>query len=84
MLIEIYCEKFLQKRISFTRGLNVILGGAKANNSIGKSTLLLIIDYCFGGDAYCKKQENDILKNIGNHTIYFTFKFGDILYYLSF
>lgn len=83
MLIEIYCEKFLQKRISFTQGLNVILGGAKANNSIGKSTLLLIIDYCFGGDAYCKKQENDILKNIGNHTIYFTFKFGDNLYYYA-
>ena len=29
--------------------------------SVGKSTLLLIIDYCFGGDTYCKKQDNDII-----------------------
>lgn len=83
MLIQIYCEKFLQKRINFTKGLNVILGGAKANNSIGKSTLLLIIDYCFGGDVYCKREGNDILKNIGNHMIYFTFKFDDGLHYFA-
>ena len=80
MLVEIYCEKFLQKNIVFNEGLNVVLGGSKANNSIGKSTLLQIIDYCFGGDTYCGKNDNDIRKNVGDHTIYFTFKFDNILY----
>lgn len=80
MLVGIYCDKFLKKHINFNNGLNVILGGSKANNSIGKSTLLLIIDYCFGGDTYCKKQDNDIIKNIGNHLIRFTFKFDNELF----
>lgn len=80
MLLDIYCDKFLQKHIIFHNGLNVILGGSKANNSIGKSTLLLIVDYCFGGDTYCSKKNNDIRNNIGDHIIYFTFKFGDNLY----
>lgn len=80
MLVEIYCEKFLQKQIKFSNGLNVVLGGSKANNSIGKSTLLLIVDFCFGGDSYCKKQDSDIIKNIGNHKIHFVFKFDDKLY----
>lgn len=80
MLVEIYCEKFLQKQIKFNDGLNVVLGGSKADNSVGKSTLLLIVDYCFGGDTYCKKQDSDIIKNIGNHIIHFVFKFYNKLY----
>ena len=80
MLVEIYCDKFLQKRIKFNDGLNVVLGGAKANNSIGKSTLLQIIDYCFGGDTYCGKKDNDIRKNVGDHIICFTFKFDNTFY----
>lgn len=80
MLVEIYCEKFLQKQIKFNDGLNVVLGGSKADNSVGKSTLLLIVDYCFGGDTYCKKQDSDIIKNIGNHIIHFVFKFDNKLY----
>ena len=83
MLVDIYCEKFLQKHISFSDGLNVVLGGAKANNSIGKSTLLQIIDYCFGGDTYCGKKDNDIKKNIGDHVIRFTFKFDNVLYHFA-
>ena len=81
MLVEIYCDKFLQKRIKFNDGLNVVLGGAKANNSIGKSTLLQIIDYCFGGDTYCGKKDNDIRKNVGDHIIRFTFKFDKTFYH---
>lgn len=83
MLVEIYCEKFLQKRITFNDGLNVVLGGAKANNSIGKSTLLQIIDYCFGGDTYCGKKDSDIRKNVGDHIIRFIFKFDNIFYHFA-
>ena len=78
MLMEIRCEKFHQQIISFNSGLNVILGTNEADNSIGKSTFLLIVDFVFGGNTYAK-QEN-IIKNIGSHDIYFCFCFNNTLY----
>ena len=58
MLVEIHCDEFMsygkpRKPIIFHEGLNTVLGGQSADNSIGKSTFLLIIDYVFGGDTYC-------------------------------
>ena len=52
MLHEIYCEQFHQKRIVFNPGLSVVLGTNTGDNSIGKSTFLLIVDYVFGGSTY--------------------------------
>lgn len=75
MLSEIYCDKFYQKTIRFREGLNVVLGTPDADNSIGKSTLLLIVDYAFGGDTYART--SDIVKNIGEHKIGFKFQFED-------
>ena len=49
MLHEIYCEQVHQKRIVFNPGLSVVLGTNTGDNSIGKSTFLLIVDYVFGG-----------------------------------
>lgn len=49
MLAEIYCEKFHQEKIKFSNTLNVILGTNAGDNSIGKSTFMLIIDFVFGG-----------------------------------
>ncbi len=50
MLVEIHCDEFMsygkpRKPIIFHEGLNTVLGGQSADNSIGKSTFLLIIDY---------------------------------------
>lgn len=78
MLKEIYCELLKTKnrpsgKISFHNGLNVVLGSNVGTTSIGKSTSLLIIDFIFGGDTYAK---NDAVKELGNHTIFFTFQFG--------
>ena len=42
MLHEIYCEQFHQKRIVFNPGLSVVLGTNTGDNSIGKSTFLLV------------------------------------------
>ncbi len=64
-------------KIEFHNGLNVILGSKVGTTSIGKSTALLIIDFVFGGDTYAK---SDAVKELGNHTIYFTFTFDDIDY----
>lgn len=75
MLSEIFCDKFYQKTIRFDAGLNVVLGIPDADNSIGKSTLLLIVDYAFGGDTYARA--SDIVKNIGEHKIGFKFQFED-------
>ncbi len=77
MLIEIKCDKFSSsipnKTISFKEGLNCIVGGDDSVNSIGKSTLLLMVDYCFGGSTYPSK---DIVNHLGHHIVYFTFSFG--------
>ena len=85
MLKEIVCDKFKKNDkprdpIKFNKGLNTILGSNAADNSIGKSTFLLIIDFCFGGDTYWN---SDVKKYIGNHTIKFSFEFADGLHYYS-
>lgn len=75
MLKEIFCSKFKQPKIVFHKGLNVILGDDNGSNSIGKSTMLLIIDYVFGGDTYAK---SDVIDHIGQHEICFCFEFGEV------
>lgn len=80
LLIEIECDKFSQKTITFEQGLNIVLGDPKAKNSIGKSSLLMIIDFCFGGDAFLK-HNSDTITFIGHQTYYFKFKFKDIIYH---
>lgn len=78
MLREIVCEQFHQKRILFNSGLSVVLGTETGDNSIGKSTFLLIVDYVFGGKTYSKS--DDILRNVGDHDVFFTFAFDDTEY----
>lgn len=82
MLKKISCELFKvngQKRepIRFHKGLNIILGGGTGVNSIGKSTMLLIIDFVFGGNTYLS---SDVVKQLGNHNIEFVFEFDGIDY----
>lgn len=85
MLYEIKCTEFKsygvpRPAIRFNPGLNTVLGGKKADNSVGKSTFMLVIDYVFGGDTYRK---SDAARHIGNHIIMFTFKFGENFYRFS-
>lgn len=83
MLKEIKCDKFSScipnKTIHFKSGLNCVVGANDALNSIGKTTLLMIIDFCFGGSGYGAK-DSDVRENVGEHTIYFTFEFDGIEY----
>ena len=76
MLIEIKCDKFKEQPQGFSAGLNVIVGSDDGGNSIGKSTFLMIIDYVFGGSDYLEKSI-DVHKNIGEHDIFFAFKFNN-------
>lgn len=77
MLVSIECDKFPEshREITFRPGLNSVIGTDTGSNAIGKSTFLRIIDFAFGGDCYIKEPE--IVREIGNHEIYFTFQFGD-------
>lgn len=85
MLKKIQCDKFVSNGqvrppIVFEKGLNTILGGANANNSIGKSTLMLIIDFAYGGESYL---ESDAVNQVGLHTINFEFEFDRVSYFFS-
>lgn len=87
MLKQISCDKFIKdgvKRppINFDKGLNVILGEDKGSNSIGKSTLLMIIDFVFGGDDYIYRCK-EVKDSIGDHTINFKFEFNGKEYFFS-
>ena len=90
MLYEIECEKFAEKingefvprgRIRLREGLNTVLGDKKAENAIGKSTFLLALDFCFGGDDYLNNDINNVISYVKNHTINFAFKFGSRIEY---
>ncbi len=81
MLDEVRCDRFTdegkpRKAIRFKPGLNAVLGAERANNSIGKTTFLLVIDFCFGGSSY-STLNGDVLDNIGDHIIEFAHKFGN-------
>jgi uncharacterized protein YydD (DUF2326 family) len=76
MLTEIHCKKFKTKTIKFHSGLNVVLGDAVATNSIGKSNLLMIIDFAFGGNSFLE-HNSDVSKELGHHDYHFRFKFRD-------
>lgn len=89
MLKEVFCEKFIENgsirpKIEFHNGLNTIVGTGKNNekseNSVGKSTLLMIIDFAFGGREFINSKA---VKIIGTHTICFAFEFiGESYYFM--
>lgn len=85
MLVEFDSDAFFhdEKRpgpFKLTEGLNTVVGTENTENSIGKSTTLLIIDFCFGGNDYVKKAK-DVVKNIGDHEIRFAFLLGGETHY---
>lgn len=87
MLVEIACDKFVDQGIprgpiAFKPGLNTILGAERANNSIGKTTFLLVIDFCFGGSSYATIN-GDIEEHVGEHVIKFAHSFLGTTHYFS-
>lgn len=80
MLYEIICDNFKKQRIEFNPHLNTILGDDFGSNSIGKSTILMIVDFVFGGKDYIEKLR-DVQRNVGYHSIKFCFKFNSKNYF---
>lgn len=75
MLTEIQCDRFRQKSISFHAGLNVVLGDENGTNSIGKSTLLMVVDFVLGGKSLIE-HNSDVVSELGDHDYRFSFEFG--------
>jgi hypothetical protein len=80
MLFEIHCERFIETPIYFHKGLNIVLGDNHSTNSIGKSSLLMIIDYVHGGSSYISKSSGN-LEALGHHTFKFKYIFEQKEYY---
>lgn len=80
MLIEIYSKPFMKNAteswgpIPLRPGLNIVVGGDRSDNNIGKSSFLLAIDFCFGGDTYPKREVFDLVKD---YPVCWKMKFGD-------
>lgn len=90
MLYELGCDLFAEKKhgkleprpmVHFRKGLNTVLGDKQGQNSIGKSTFLLAIDFAFGGDDYLDRSKNNVLDFVDSHDIKFAFKFGERIEY---
>ena len=78
MLIRLWSDKFIdagevRPPIVFHPGLNTVRGGSRAENSIGKSTLLSIVAFAFGVDDFLT---STAIGAVGHHTIFFTFRFN--------
>ena len=82
MLREIRCAHFRHKLISFHSGLNVILGDDDAKNSIGKSTMLMAIDFVLGGTTFLK-DDAGVIRFYGHHRYDFAFEIGAERRYFS-
>ena len=80
MLAELRSEKFLNGPIFFHQGLNVVIGDSNGTNSIGKSTLLMVVDFAFGGESFLK-HNTDVVAELDHHSYFFRFDFDGKLYY---
>jgi len=82
MLVEVRCDKFKEKSIEFHKGLNVVLGDDEATNSIGKSSLLMVLDFVFGGGSLIE-HNSDIVDELGDHYYLFELVFDKVSYYFK-
>ncbi|WP_071461036.1 DUF2326 domain-containing protein [Bacillus massilinigeriensis] len=80
MLKEIRCEIFKEKVIEFHNGLNVVLGDNLGSNSIGKSTLLMILDFVYGGNTYITHNK-DVVSKLGHHEFLYILEFLKVKLY---
>lgn len=82
MLKEINCKEFIKTPLVFDKGLNSVLGDNYSTNSIGKSTLLMIIDFVFGGGSYIENNSGAV-EELGHHSINIKFIFNDQPHFYS-
>ncbi|WP_252970586.1 DUF2326 domain-containing protein [Corynebacterium guaraldiae] len=69
--------------IEFHAGLNIIEGADGAQNSIGKSTVLQIIDFVYGGRDFLQSDAVTLPTAVRHHIIYFTLRIHDTNHHFS-
>lgn len=82
MLIELRCNKLIKEKLEFHSGVNVLIGADDGSNSIGKSSVLMLIDFAFAGDDFVKIC-SDVIDNVGTISIEADFIFNGIRYSFS-
>ncbi|MGK2309297.1 DUF2326 domain-containing protein [Cutibacterium sp. V970] len=60
--------------ITMHAGVNIIEGADQAQNSIGKSTLLQIIDFIYAGNDFLNSDAVRLPQAVGHHAIHFTLR----------
>jgi len=74
MLKVIHCDKIPLAPLRFVSGLNVLVGDDAGENSIGKSSILLLIDFVFGGDDFLRLA-SEVIRNVGEVEVLFCLEF---------
>ncbi|PSU68278.1 DUF2326 domain-containing protein [Photobacterium phosphoreum] len=79
MLKEIRSENLIKNVIKFESGLNTLTGPDDGTNSIGKSSVLMLIDFVFGSDSFLEHC-NDVIEAVGEITIEMDFEFNGVIH----
>lgn len=77
MLKSMSCEKLIKSPLIFDKGLNAVVGADDAHNSIGKSSILMLIDFAFGGSDFPDKCD-DVIRHVGHFKVGVTFEFDKL------
>lgn len=82
MLKVLSCDNLIKNKLIFNKGLNSLVGPDNGANSIGKSSVLMLIDFALSGDDFIKLCA-DAIENVGAITVKMEFLFDDITYLFS-
>lgn len=82
MLKELRCNKLVQPILKFKEGLNALVGPNDATNSIGKSSVLMLIDFALAGDDFLSIS-NHVIENVGEIIVEIIFEFNNELYHFT-
>ena len=82
MLKELRCSQLIKTKLEFKEGLNALIGPDDGANSIGKSSVLMLIDFALSGDDFIKLC-SDAIENIGMITVEMDFIFNNVKHSFS-
>jgi len=82
MLKELRCNKLATGKLEFEKGLNALVGPEDGANSIGKSSVLMLIDFALAGEDFINLC-SDVIDNVGVITIEMDFIFDGVRHCFS-
>jgi len=82
MLKELRCDKLATGKLEFETGLNALIGPEDGANSIGKSSVLMLIDFALAGEDFINLC-SDVIDNVGVITIEMDFIFDGVKHCFS-